>query len=305
MHVELYTSENSSDWNSWVATSKNGTFLHKRSYMDYHKDRFLDSSLLVKDNKRLIAVLPSHREGDFLYSHAGLSYGGWIVNETMTVGKMREVFRTFLEWAKLNRIKSLFYKTIPRCYHKTESEEDIYTLFELGAEIVVRDAIFVLTHANLTPNRRRAFDKAKSRNYRVVESDDLLSFMLQLEETLAERHNAKPVHTTEELNRLKSNFPGNIKLYICTEGEELLAGAVLYQTDTVTHTQYLFCSEKGRKSEALTFLLGTLIQQNDKLWFSLGSSRDKKTNALDEGLTFYKESFGARLMVQDLYRLDI
>ena len=34
-------------WDTFVQESKNGTFLFVRDYMDYHRDRFQDCSLLV------------------------------------------------------------------------------------------------------------------------------------------------------------------------------------------------------------------------------------------------------------------
>ena len=34
-------------WDAFVDMSKNGTFLLKRGFMDYHSDRFFDCSVLI------------------------------------------------------------------------------------------------------------------------------------------------------------------------------------------------------------------------------------------------------------------
>ena len=53
--------------------------------MDYHRDRFPDHSLVVRDPEgELVAVLPAHAAGDTVGSHHGLSYGGLVIGPRMT-----------------------------------------------------------------------------------------------------------------------------------------------------------------------------------------------------------------------------
>ena len=46
LSVVRYTSDQKIVWDSFVAASRNGTFLFMRDYMDYHADRFTDYSLM-------------------------------------------------------------------------------------------------------------------------------------------------------------------------------------------------------------------------------------------------------------------
>lgn len=46
-NVELYTPERKKEWNIFIENAKNSTFLFDRNYMDYHADRFQDSSLMI------------------------------------------------------------------------------------------------------------------------------------------------------------------------------------------------------------------------------------------------------------------
>ena len=43
--VFKYTAENKIEWDHFIATAKNATFLFQRDFMDYHQDRFEDFSL--------------------------------------------------------------------------------------------------------------------------------------------------------------------------------------------------------------------------------------------------------------------
>ena len=69
--IKRYTPDLATEWNQFVATSKNGTFLFDRNYMDYHADRFTDFSLMIYRRGKLYALLPGNVDGDTFYSHQG------------------------------------------------------------------------------------------------------------------------------------------------------------------------------------------------------------------------------------------
>ena len=46
MFIERYKSKHFEIWNKFIAKSKNGLFMFNRNFMDYHKDKFKDHSLL-------------------------------------------------------------------------------------------------------------------------------------------------------------------------------------------------------------------------------------------------------------------
>ena len=53
--IQRYIPDREDEWNRFVSASKNGTFLFDRRFMDYHRDRFSDHSLLVYRGRRLYA----------------------------------------------------------------------------------------------------------------------------------------------------------------------------------------------------------------------------------------------------------
>lgn len=56
--LERYSEEKIELWNQFNKQSKNYLFMFDRNYMDYHKDRFKDHSLMFYDDEKLIALLP-------------------------------------------------------------------------------------------------------------------------------------------------------------------------------------------------------------------------------------------------------
>lgn len=140
MDLEVYSEDKKSIWNEFVRKSKNATFLIMREYMDYHKDRFTDMSLMFYDNKKnLIGILPANIEGNELMSHGGLTYGGFILDKKMKTTTMLEMFNLLINFCKGKNIKTILYKPIPYIYHEIPSQEDLYALFINNAKLYIRN----------------------------------------------------------------------------------------------------------------------------------------------------------------------
>ena len=126
------------EWDAFIKDSKNGTFLFRRDYMDYHSDRFHDNSLIFLSKKSIIAVLPASSSGVVFSSHAGLTYGGLVMARTITAIDVLEIFQMIMSYLIGNGFSTFIYKPIPHIYHKIPAEEDLYALFRLNASLVAR-----------------------------------------------------------------------------------------------------------------------------------------------------------------------
>ena len=91
--VQIYQSKDLKLWNAFISKAKNATFLFNRNFMDYHNDRFNDYSLLVFKAEKVIAVIPANREETTLYSHQGLTYGGFVLDGSL---KLNEFIHAFI-----------------------------------------------------------------------------------------------------------------------------------------------------------------------------------------------------------------
>lgn len=308
--IERYTAEKLAEWDSFVDSSRNGTFLHKRGYMDYHAHRFVDHSLMFYHNGELAAVLPAHIKEESFCSHNGLTYGGLLLCNGTTTAGVLEIFEATQEYLKENTAATrIIYKPTPHIYHSYLCEEDLYALFRYGAALTERKVSSAIPLKEPLPisGRRKLTGKAKSR-LNIVEDGDLATFWNILSERLQEKYDTAPVHSIEEISLLKSRFPNNIKLFCIADNDgKTLGGVVLFITGKVVHMQYSATTEEGRRTSALDYLYEVLINERfaDKEYFDFGISVEDGGRYLNNGLIAYKERLGGRAVVYDTYTIDL
>jgi hypothetical protein len=205
--------------------------------------------------------------------------------------------------------RSWVYKTIPAVYHKHPAEEDRYALFLMNAATTRRDVLSVVPVGSRLPyqgRRDRGIKKARAAGVTVQEDSDVAGYWELLSETLSERFTAAPVHTLDEMTRLRERFPGNIRLFTARRAS-LLAGVVIYESDRVAHCQYIAASPDGRAVGALDLLFDHLLNvvYRDHPYFDFGSSHEAAGRAVNLGLIDQKEGFGARSVVHDHFEVDL
>lgn len=308
--IEKYNSSYHTQWNSFIEGSKNGTFLFNRDFMEYHSDRFEDFSLLIFENETLKAVLPANIAGGEVHSHQGLTYGGLIYNGKLRQASVIKIYSKLLEYLNTHNIAKLHVKPVPAFYHLIPAQEQEYALFLANSKLVRRDSLSVIENPariKIAANRLEGVKKAAAHNLVIAEADDFTDFWtLVLEPNLRARHGVKPVHTLDEMQKLKILFPDNIKHYIVLHHGDIVAGAVLFETVSVAHVQYISATESKNELGSLDFLFHYLITDVylDKKYFDFGISNEQHGRKLNEGLIFWKESFGARTIVHDFYEID-
>lgn len=310
MIVKLYDKVYKEEWNKLVNTSKNGTFLFYREFMEYHANRFTDHSLLFFEDDELIAILPANIDGNTLISHAGLTYGGIVANSTVRMGKMIKIFDLLFDHLKDNNLSKLIYKAIPYIYHKYPSDEDLYLLFRHGAVLSSRNISSTITLSNdleYTKLRKRGIKKGLKNNIDINESNRFDLFWPILESNLRNRHQVNPVHTLNEIIYLKGLFPDEIKLFVALDSsKQIIAGSVIFETDTVAHIQYIAATEKAKKEGAVDTLVDRMINYySSKRYFDYGISTTNGGSILNESLIAQKEGFGARGVVYDIYSVNL
>lgn len=282
-----------------------------RDFMEYHSDRFSDHSLLAYDEQgRLIACLPASAKDGTLYTHQGLTFGGWITDSSMRAALMLSLFDALKTHMLENGFKRLVYKVVPYVYHAQPAQEDVYALFRSGATQFRVDVSATVNLRNRIPFselRKRGVKKAAKNNVTVQKSERVEEYMDLLAATLRERHEANPVHSTEELELLRSRFPENIKLFTAERDGKILAGTVVFEYPKLAHAQYIAASPEARDVGALDAVFSYLITDvyKDKDFFDFGISNEEGGKVLNEGLINQKEGFGARAMCHSFYELHV
>ncbi|NLD46800.1 MAG: GNAT family N-acetyltransferase [Clostridiaceae bacterium] len=297
-------------WDQFIDDSKNGTFMLKRDYMEYHADRFMDYSLMFYNENKIVALLPASVHDLEVRSHGGLTYGGIVINRKATTQLLLEVFDALLNYLKKDNKDTLIYKRIPQIYYNYPSDEDLYALFMHNAhlkKLTISSTVYLKDRINFNERRRRNIKKAVKAGLVVKQSDDYEQYILMLSEVLASRHETKPVHSSDELIRLASLFPENIKLFAAFDSNDvMLAGTVIYETPSVAHAQYIASSADGRSCGALDLVFDILINDKykDKKYFDFGISNEADGRVLNEGLITQKQEFGGRGIIYDEYILN-
>ena len=310
MYIKKYTDSDFAVWNSFIKTSKNGIFMFDRNFMEYHKDRFTDNSLLFYDEGKLIALFPASVKDGVLSSHAGLTYGGFITGNDMKQHHMNDCFSALKEYASQNGIKEIIYKHIPHIYHKQPAEEDLYSLFTIGAQILKIEASTSLNlrqPLKMPKGRKAQVGRARREGVEIKETNDFETFIALENSVLQERHGTKAVHTSQELHLLQSRFPQNIKLFGAFYQGKLIAGTVLFIYDNAIHTQYMAANEIAREIGALDLTIATVIEtyKDSKDWLDFGISTEDGGHYLNEGLIAQKEGLGGRTNVYQTWRVEI
>lgn len=307
--LERYRTEHRSEWDDFVESSRNGTFLFMRGYMDYHSDRFNDHSLIFRHNGRITALLPANKQGDCLYSHSGLTYGGLLLSDKTTAVTVLQIFRCICEYMEQTGIKELIYRPVPHIYHKRPCEEDLYALFRCNATLTERKISSATALHNALPFgqlRRRKIKTAQAHGIEIAEDGPLEAFWNILTKNLLSRHNVSPTHSLDEMQLLQSRFPRNIRLFTAMSSDNrCIAGVLMYITEKTAHAQYIAADEEGKSLGALDLLFAHLICNRfpDMEYFDFGVSVEQGGRKLNEGLIFQKEGFGGRAVMYDTYSL--
>jgi hypothetical protein len=311
MRVERYEESSRRLWDEFIRASKNGTFLFLRDYMDYHRDRFADHSLMVLDDGGAItALLPANAKDNVVASHGGLTYGGFVTDDKMKLPRMLDVFETSLAYLKEQMFQRVVYKCIPHIYHRAPAEEDSYALFLCRASLIRRGALTVVDCSHplaLQERRRRGARKARNSGVTVTRSDRFEEYWPILVERLREAHGVDPVHSLAEIQRLHSRFPDNIKLFAAYHDNAMVAGVIIYETDRVAHAQYIVSNHRSRDLGALDLVFEELLLNyyRDKPYFDFGTSDELDGRRLNQGLIDQKEGCGARVVAHDHYEIDL
>ncbi|MGL2964785.1 GNAT family N-acetyltransferase [Flavobacterium sp. RSB2_4_14] len=308
--VRRYSSEHFELWNAFISTAKNATFLFHRHFMEYHADRFQDYSLLVFEDEKLVAVLSANKVNNVVYSHQGLTYGGLVLDKKAKLSSTIEVYKSVLKFLFENNIVKLSLKEIPSIYCNVFSDEVNYLSHICKSQLLMKHAVSVISlkqDVAISKSRRECINRGKKNNLIIKEETNFEVFWNQLLiPNLKEKYNAVPVHTAAEISLLQKRFPDNIRHFNVYHENELVCGTTVFITDKVVKPQYISGNENNNELGSLDFLYDFLINtfSKGKNYFDFGPSHENYGQNIVASINFWKESFGAKSVVQDFYEVE-
>lgn len=309
--IQLYNSERYDEWENFLINSKNGSFLFSRNFLEYHKDRFHDFSLMVYNDDELVALMPADRkDNETIVSHSGLTYGGFILSKNVYTKDSLIYFSEMLKFCSLRDIKILLFKQIPSFYSKISSDEVDYALFLAEAELFRVDiASNIALEKYRIPyqeRRNRAINKAKKLGAYIKEKTYFAEFWnVILSPNLLERFGVAPVHSLAEMEYLAKMNPGKIRQFNAYIGDGIMAGTTIFENDTTAHAQYISASVAGRQNGSIDLLFHHLISAtfSHKSYFDFGIVNEEEGKKVNVGLLDWKEGFGARSYAHRFYKV--
>jgi hypothetical protein len=265
---------------------------------------------MIYKNEKLIAVFPANYVDKKVYSHQGLTYGGLVVLDKLKLKDVAECLKAVLSYYKENGFETLQFKQLPAIYSVDPNDEMQYLMFILKADLIRRDTLSVLNlkqRPKLSKDRITGNKRALKQSLIIKEVDEFDAFWNTiLIPNLNAKHEAKPVHSLEEIKYLKNKFPDKIRQFNVYKGDEIVAGTTIFETKHVAHSQYISGNEDKNTIGSLDFLHLQLINEifKDKSYFDFGISNENQGENINQGLQYWKEGFGARTVTQDFYEID-
>ena len=309
--VRRYTNTDKVIWDNFVASAKNATFLFQRDFIDYHKDRFEDFSLLCFKDDKLLAILPANKKGTALYSHQGLTYGGLVVQEKLKFSSFLKILLNILDFLKGLKINEFYIKQLPEMYSSVSSEEMEYLHFILKSELVRTDissSMVLEKKYNYSKDRISGIKRGEKNGLVVKEVNEFKEFWGEiLIPNLSIKHHVKPTHSLEEISLLKDKFPKNIRQFNVYKNDKIIGGTTIFETKKVVHSQYISANKEKNILGTLDYLHHELFTKvfTDGKVFDFGISNENNGQNVNEGLLYWKEGFGARAQVYKQYKIAI
>ena len=306
LHVQRYSASNKQTWDTFVSDVEAHSILFYRDFMEYHSDRFQDYSLLVFQEKKLIAIFPANIDSEgIVHSHQGLSYGGLLFKPFTSLALRLEAYIFTLKFLEEKHVSDLFVKEIPQCYSNDSSNRLIFQW--LNGTCIRTDIYSYLPKAfyqKPNRNRLRYLEKVRDLNIVVKPMESYSEFWEHvLIPNLKQRFEVNPVHTVDEIEGLANQFNKQIRLYAAYQGDSIRAGVVIFIHRDVVHAQYS-AGDEGRSDGSLDYLIDFVIKKyNSAKIFSFGTSSEDQGKQVNGGLLYWKESFRSVHDVQHFFHI--
>jgi hypothetical protein len=316
MIIKPYSEDLYSYWDAFIDSSDNGVFFHKRRFISYHGNRFVDMSLVIENEKgKIIGLFPAAIDPDndsIIASHPGISFGGLISGDKCKGETCIHALKKIGKFYKKGGFNSLLYKAIPYIFHTKPNQDDLYALFRLKAHKYRSDISATINiHNRGKVTKGRKYDINKGKRMGVVIHNDIQyveELWRILENNLLTKHQVKPTHSLDEILLLHSRFEKEIIFLSASIDSQIVAGLVLFSMGSVLHTQYISATDTAYETGALDFLIESAIalaKEKNYKYFNFGISNEKEGRILNEGLYRFKRSFGAGSIVYEYFKLDL
>jgi len=299
-------------WDLFVLkNSKNGTIFHLRKFLSYHKNRFIDKSLMFYKRNELVAVLPAAEKSEngkkIIFSHPGSSIGGLVLSYHTDLDDIREI----IDLLSFPSYKAIELRLTPYIYNKVPSDELEYMLLRNGYNLSAKDLACTIRLDNLfliDDSTERSIRKAQDIRIE-FDSIEWQKYWEILTKNLEQRHSVAPTHTIEEITRLKNLFPYDIILVTAYNEDIMTAGIVIFKgNENAFEIFYIAQNYEFQILRSLNVVIYKVMRwglDNSYKYANLGISTEDKGEKVNWGLFKFKSGFGGRGVLRKTYRKEL
>lgn len=318
-----YKEEYEKVWDDFIDSSCNGTFLSARRFLNYHKTRFVDASILIYNEKKNLAAVCPACEAEIdgkrtFFSHRGSTFGGLIVDEKHYEAKyVITMLEELCAYVKELGFEQMYMKQTTDIFALRESGLFHYAYVYKGFTAYPELSTYV-DFSQYKENVISNFAQGKRTNVHNCEKagltwrelttkDEIADFYDILCENL-QKYDTKPVHSLEELYELKyERLSEECGFYgIFSPENEMLAGSMMFYFDRAgtAHTQYLAARQAYNKLSPMSYMYYAMIMEMMKKGYkklSWGTATEDLGRFLNMGLVTSKEDYGSRYCNNMIY----
>lgn len=304
-------------WDDFVEDSINGTIFHEQKFISYHKKgKFQDNSLLFYSGNQIISIFPAAiviKNGKkVLKSHPGTSYGGFVLSKRKNLKLNFELIYALEKYSKKNKVDLIEFRHSPPIFRKESLDqldfallhngykrldEELSTCFELTRyrdmnESDVLDCFNKFGRSKPKKNINKAIREGLS--FRILQESEYKKYYEILCKNLT-KHKASPVHSFEDIFKLKALYPKRVELYGVFLEDKMIAGYLIFQINKIgRHIFYgsvdYNYQEYRPTSYGLFKLIKTFADAGD-VYLNMGISTEDGGKIINWDLFAFKESF--------------
>lgn len=324
LSLQPYTDDKAKQWDDFVSFSRNGTIFHTQKFLSYHPEkRFEDASILFLDGEKLVGVLPAALREEagkkILVSHPGASYGGPVLHSDVSVTETGEMMKALADHAKSKKYADIsMLRLSPVSLQKAYSEDPQYWMFQQGYHMSRCEMDGAIDLSRLSEEKileslsgkcRNMVRQAERAKIEVKLSNDFDAFWPVLESVLVQRHGAKPTHTLVEIKKLHALLPQGFRCLTAHMEGKIVGGIVLVTIHgEALYTLYMGQEYASQQFHPMHLLLVEAIRlclKEKRRVLHLGVSTEDGGTKVNEGLFFFKESFGCKPVRRESWEIQL
>jgi hypothetical protein len=319
MEIIKYTEQYKDAWDDFVLGSNNGTMFHLQKFFDYHEEGKFDFYHLIFFEKgKIVGVLPGAIMDGIYESPIGASYGS-IVTKDLKFDMALHMVDALVDYSKKNRFKGIMLTSAPMIYESKPNQNlDFallwrgfsYDLHYISSAVKLDSDLDILSRFQSTV-RRNIRKTYQFRDLRIEVNERYDQFYPILLKNKS-KHNVKPTHSLEDLLKLKTLLPDNLRLYMIYLKDKPIGGSLMfYPNRTVALCFYNMLLYEYAHYKPIHRVMYEVVKDATELDFKyvdIGVSQDTSAeNPMTPSLNLinFKEKFDARTIMRNTLYLKL